>query len=359
MKLFSFFRVNVYISKIHKINIIIMKSSIILKFLIILTLNLTFACSGAGHKKEASTQKQEQSTEAKTSPEYPKEETKEESASKNKEAINENDAAKTKTAADNPTIKGIGNANLESQKNRKFLRTAETKMKVKNVQNTTRKIEDLVGKYKGFITYSNMKAQINRVETNRLNIDSLLELKFYEVNNEIILRVPNPKMDSLLRDVQDLGYFIDYINSSAEDVALQMLKHQLQGNRYDNSNNRVQNAIDSKGKDLYNIGNAENNLLERQLQSDNNKVAQMELDDKINYSSVKIYLYQKENILKENIINPEKAISQVSFWQRMGNALSTGLILVQDFVVLFTHLWLFWLSLIVGIVIFRQVRNKK
>ncbi|TAF99099.1 MAG: DUF4349 domain-containing protein [Cytophagia bacterium] len=358
MKLFVFFRVNVYISKIHKINIIIMKSSIILKFLIVLSLNLTFACS-AGHKKEAPIQKEAQSTEAKISPEYAKEETKEEAGSKNKEATNEDDAIKTKTAADNPTIKGITNANLESQKNRKFLRTAETKMKVKNVQNTTRKIEDLVGKYKGFITYSNMKAQINRVETNRLNIDSLLELKFYEVNNEIILRVPNPKMDSLLRDVQDLGYFIDYINSSAEDVALQMLKHQLQGNRYDNSNNRVQNAIDSKGKNLYDVGNAENNLLERQLQSDNNKVAQMELDDKINYSSVKIYLYQKENILKENIINPEKAISQVSFWQRMGNALSTGLLLVQDFVVLFTHLWLFWLILIVSIIIFRQVRSKK
>lgn len=338
-----------------------MKKSIIAKFLISLGLSLMLSCAGAEKRESKMAEtKEEQSVKAEAPVENTKEFAKEETQAKKDEAKQSDEAeAKAKAPKEEESIKGVTNANLENQKNRKFLRQAETKMQVKNVQNTTRKIEDLMVKYKGFITSANMKAQVMRIENNPLSIDSLIELKFYEVNNELILRVPNEKMDSLMRNIQDLGHFIEYVTATADDMSFEILGHQLAGKRYDKSNNRVENAINNKGKELYSVENAENNLLERQLQSDNNKIAQMQLEDKINYSRIKVYLYQRETIKRENIVNPQKLIFQPTFLQRMSNAFYFGWVLVQEFIILLTNLWLFWLILIGGVVVFRKWKARK
>jgi len=234
--------------------------------------------------------------------------------------------------------------NLESQKGRKFIRTADVKGKVKDVMKTTMKIEDVTSEFKGFITSTDLKSVISYTENPAISADSLLEIKHYIVENHLTIRVPNEKMDSLMRKLGFLFDFVDYRVMKAEDVSLQILSNEMQQKRFNTFENRYTNAIDSKGRKLDETAGAEENLLNRQLQSDQSKIHKLNLEDQIAYSTIQLHLYQRETVTREVYANYRNIESyRPSLWSRIGDALRDGWRVVEHLIVFLFQLWWFWI----------------
>lgn len=58
---------------------------------------------------------------------------------------------------------------------KKFIRTAEMKFRVKNVQKATINIEDLAAKHGGYVTYTNLQTTDNHTSITPISEDSILE----------------------------------------------------------------------------------------------------------------------------------------------------------------------------------------
>ena len=108
-----------------------------------------------------------------------------------------------------------------------FVRTADLKFKVNNVSQTTAVVEDIASKQGGFVTYTHLASDIDHVSTIPVSPDSSLETTYYNVTNSMVLRVPNTKLDTTLKEIARSVDYLDYRIIKADDVALQLLSNEL------------------------------------------------------------------------------------------------------------------------------------
>jgi len=223
---------------------------------------------------------------------------------------------------------------------RKFIRTADLKFKVKNVIKSTYAIEDIVNRQEGFVTYTNLVSSINHVSTTNISADSSLETTYYSVTNTMILRVPNTRLDTTLKAIALNIDFLDYRVIQAEDVALQILSNNLTQKRSAKNEERLENAIDNRGKKLNETTVAEEILLSKQEQADNAKIANLSLNDQIKFSTINLSFYQRQTVKRELISNEKNiAAYEPGFGSKMLDALKNGWAILEYIVLVFANLW--------------------
>ncbi len=240
----------------------------------------------------------------------------------------------------------------ESESNgvdRKFIRTADLKFKVKSVSETTTSIEDLTNREGGFVTYTNLSSSIDNVSTIKISEDSLLETTYYTVTNSITIRVPNYKLDSILKTIAKYATYLDYRTIKADDVALQLLTNRLTQKRAALAQKRLAGGGKSNGT----IGSiyTEESMLDRQEEADNAKVANLSLNDQINYSTVNLLIYQRQTLKRERVANDANIEEyKPAFGSKAWAALKSGWHGLEQFILILLEIW--WLLLLIGIAIF-------
>jgi hypothetical protein len=221
-----------------------------------------------------------------------------------------------------------------------FIRTADIKFKVKDVKQSTFAIEDLVSSHGGYVTYTNLSSTISYQYKTQVSSDSTEERTHYNVDNSITIRVPNRHLDSVLRGMAPLMDFLDHRTIKADDIKYTLLSNQLAEKRYKDHKQRFTKTIDSKGKKLKETVNAEDELLIKDELADNTKIETMELMDQVNYSTVKLYIYQPETIKKALVANEEKVEPYVpSFGKRLGNSFVEGWHVFENIILFFVNIW--------------------
>jgi len=241
----------------------------------------------------------------------------------------------------------------------KFIRTAELKFKVKSVIKSTYNIEDITNRQGGFVTYTNLTSNIDKVTKIAVSADSSLETTYYTVSNSITLRVPNTKLDTTLKEISKNIEYLDYRIIKADDVALQILSNNLTQKRSAKNEQRLTNAIDNRGKKLNETTVAEEVLLSKQEQADNAKVSNLSLMDQINFSTINLYIYQRQTIKRELISN-DKNIDEYKpdFGSKIIEALKFGLDILEAFLVFLIKLWGLFLLGILAFILYRKFGHK-
>jgi hypothetical protein len=250
-----------------------------------------------------------------------------------------------------------------SDTTRRMIRTADIKFKVEDVIKATYNIENIVINHNGFVENSNLTSQINRTGETAVKEDSVLLTTYYTVINTLVLRVPNTQLDPTLKEIAQFVEFMDYRNISAQDVTLDLLAKKLEQNRLAKYDNRMTNAIDNKGKRLNDVNDAEDNLLQKQAQADEAKLANLQTLDKIKFSMVTLSLYQNQSI-KYEIIAKEKTIKPYStpFGTRFIDALKFGWTIIVEICLFLVNSWsLIFIGVLVflGVKYFRKMISKK
>lgn len=248
---------------------------------------------------------------------------------------------------------------VDKNSTRKFIRTADVKFKVKNVAKSTYAIEDATAKFGGFVTYTNLQSTINEEDKTKVSQDSTLVTTKYKVENNITIRVPNTKLDTVIKTIAKQIHFLDYRIIKADDVSLQMLSNEMAQKRSNSSEKRLKNAIDSKGKKLNQIVDAEENLDLKKEQNDASKIQNLSLNDQVNFSTITLNIYQDESIKQEMIAN-EKSIN--SYRPNIGlqilDSLKTGWFMFENIIATIVLLWPLFLIGILGFFGYKKLIKK-
>lgn len=244
------------------------------------------------------------------------------------------------TATDSTSLVSSSAAVEHKNNGRKFVRTADVKFKVKNVAKSTYLIEDATTKFGGFVTYTNLQSNIYKEDKTKVSQDSTLITTKYKVENNITIRVPNTKMDTVIKTIAKQIHFLDYRIIKAEDVSLQMLANEMAQKRSNSTEKRIENAIDKKGKKLNQIISAEENLATKKEQNDATKLQNLSLNDQINFSTLTLNIYQDESIKQEMIAN-EKSINtyRPNIGLQLWDSLKTGWYMLENILSFIVVLW--------------------
>jgi Domain of unknown function (DUF4349) len=223
---------------------------------------------------------------------------------------------------------------------RHFLRTADIKFKVKDVAAATYGIENIVSRHGGFIRYTNLSSQVNDKSVVQVSPDSSMEITRYAVTNTITLSVPNNRLDNTLKDLAVHIDYLDYRVIRAEDVSLQLLSNSLANKRSEKFKQRMENGVSNNRKKLAETTEAENLLMKTQQTSDEAEITNLDLTDKVNFSTVKIDMYQNEGVLNQMVAFEKQVIPyQQDFFSAFKDSIAAGWSIIEYVVLLVVRLW--------------------
>lgn len=277
-----------------------------------------------------------------------------------KESASTENAAYTEEAITEDMSIVPSSASVETKNsNRKFVRTADVKFKVKNVAKSTYAIEDATTKFGGFVTYTNLQSNIHSENRTKVSQDSTLVTTKYKVDNNITIRIPNTKMDTVIKTIAKQIHFLDFRIIKADDVSLQMLSNELAQKRSNSSEKRLENAIDSKGKKLNQIVKAEETLDAKKEQNDASKLQNLSLQDQVNFSTLTLNIYQDESIKQEMVAN-EKSINayRPNIGLQIWDSIKTGWFMMENIISFLVMLWPFILIGIFGFLGYKRFLKK-
>ena len=250
-------------------------------------------------------------------------------------------------------------SNIIKLPQRKFIRTADLKFKVKNTTKSTDAIENAARRYGGFVASSELESTVNESLSTKISQDSTLETTKYTVENNITLRVPNNQFDTVVKTIAKEIAFLDSRTIKADDVALQLLSNEMAQRRSSIHQKRLEKAIDTKGKKLNQIMDSEDKVDTAGAENDAKKIENLSLQDQVNFSTITLKIYQRETIKQEVVANEKDAHSyQPQLGLQLLDAIKSGWYILESLLVVIVQIW----SLILlGVLIFLVIKkyNKK
>lgn len=238
--------------------------------------------------------------------------------------------------------------------NHRFIRTADMAFRVKDVVQATLGIEDIVKAHHGWIVNTRLRSEPRGSQTIPVSEDSLLELSRYELMNTVSLRLPDDELDVALREIGSWVDLFDHRDITADDIKLRMTANALAERRAKAHSQRLGQAIDDRGRRLRETVSAEEALLASDEKRDQSLLNNMDLADRVAFSTVSLDIRQPE-LTRREMKASDHALSayEPSLGSRVLDALAdgwhlvemliTGLVAIWPVVVLLSGaLWLLW-----------------
>lgn len=248
--------------------------------------------------------------------------------------------------ADSTTIKRDEVSYAASQQipDKKFVKTAEVSMEVKDVYEATVHIENALKNVGGFVTKSELQSQVIEEETYNTSDQNAVLLRKFNSYNKMQVRVPSEKLGTFLTSVNDRKLFLNTRIISAEDVTNNSKIAELELKK-----------INKTGEVISQMKNNEKkaNLTEENEQKNNTQqIENLNLADNIKYSTVDIYIKEPKVRIAEIAITNTQFYDnkyQVNFFYEAKSSLLNGFYFVQKFFVFLLNFWPLFMGILIVI----------
>jgi hypothetical protein len=171
--------------------------------------------------------------------------------------------------------------------------------------------------------------------------------------------VPNRQLDTVVKAIAKQVDYLDFRVIKAEDASLQMLSNDMAQRRNDAHRKRMENEIDKQPRKLNDINTSENALLAKQESTDNSKIENLAMNDKVAFSTVTLAIYESEKVKQELTAN-EKSVNayRPHIGLQIWDSLKTGWFILEGILAFIAKLWSLILIVVVAIVLYKKYGRK-
>jgi len=241
---------------------------------------------------------------------------------------------------------------------KKFIKTADLKFKAKKVENTTHVIEKLAIDLGGYVQQSEINSTVNLQRNIELSSDTMLSVSEYYVYNNLIIRVPCIYFDSVLNFIAKQHIYLDYRKVQTLDVSTTFLRNKLKAEKNSEYEKRIQKLSDQNVRRLNDNVNAETQAAELADKAIDKKIENYELQDKIDFSTVSMNIYQANSVFEERVKNTQLKQYKPGFWKRAWDAILGGWNIILEILIALIYLWPIYLLLILIYIGIKYFRNR-
>ena len=210
----------------------------------------------------------------------------------------------------------------EPNAERKIIRNADFRMQVDNVEKSTAQIENMI-KLKGGYTSS-----VN------------LSTNGSYVNNNITIRIPNEKLDSLLDDITKEATHVDHKRITSTDVTEEFVDLKIRLETKKQVRDRYIDILQNKAKTVEEILSSEERIRVIQEEIESKEGRLRYLSNQVSLSTIHLEIYQYDGT----------GIVRATYLNKVGRAFANGWDNMKGFLLVLVNLWPFWIML--GIIIY-------
>ena len=232
------------------------------------------------------------------------------------------------------TSDSISMAATQEVEGKKFIKTADVNMEVKNVYESTISIEKYLKENGGFVTKSEMNSSVLSEENFPINDAEAKLVREFRQINDMEVRVPTVKLGEFLEFVNQSNLFLHTRNISAEDVSANIMMADLEEKRMKKTETNIQTIKNNSEK----VNLADNNLSEQ----NNQKLATYNLSDNLKYSTVNLHLKEPSSRISSIAVTNTKNFDnqyRYNFFYDVKNAIIKGFYLTQEIIVGLFTIW--------------------
>lgn len=261
-------------------------------------------------------------------------------------------ASEDKAASMEMVTDSVSMVATQEIKDRKFVKTADVNMEVKDVYESSIFIEKKLQELGGFVTSSNLNARVLSENTYQTSDEDAMLVRKYQTENKMQVRIPTEHLGGFLTFINDKKVFLNSRIILAEDVTNNARIAELE-------NKNLQETKEVIGKMKNDKDKAEltaQNLAEKQYQN----VANISLADNLKYSTVDIYIQEPTIRIAEIAVTNSKGVDQkyqFNFLYDFKNALQEGFYLIQRLIIGLVTIWPIVLILGAGLYFWRKRKN--
>jgi hypothetical protein len=146
------------------------------------------------------------------------------------------------------TSDSISMAATQEVEGKKFIKTADVNMEVKNVYESTISIEKYLKENGGFVTKSEMNSSVLSEENFPINDAEAKLVREFRQINDMEVRVPTVKLGEFLEFVNQSNLFLHTRNISAEDVSANIMMADLEEKRMKKTESNIQTIKNNSEK---------------------------------------------------------------------------------------------------------------
>lgn len=234
---------------------------------------------------------------------------------------------------------------------KKFVKTADIDMEVKDVYDATIFIEKQMKDLGGFVTTSRLNSNVISEETYETSDSEATLLKKYQTDNKMQVRVPTEKLGDFLTFINDKKLFLNSRIIIAEDVTDNARIAELEAKKIAKTGEVIGQMKNNGEKAERTEANLEKNNAQQ--------IESMKLADNLKYSTIDIYIKEPKLRVAEIAVTNTKNIDnkyKFNFFYDFKNAFVEGFYLVQKLVIGMVTIWPL---LLIGAVIFYFIRKRK
>ncbi len=234
---------------------------------------------------------------------------------------------------------------------KKFVKTADVDMEVKDVYEATIFIEKQLKDIGGFVTVSRLQSNVTSEDTYETSDSQATLVKKFQTENKMQVRVPTEKLGDFLTFINDKKLFLNSRVITAEDVTSNAKIAELETKKLE----KTGEVIDKMKNNGDKVDKTENNLSQNNAQ----QIQNLQLADNLKYSTVDIYIKEPKVRVAEITVTNTKNIDnkyKFNFFYDLKNAFVEGYYLIQRLIV---GLVTIWPIVLIGAVVVYFLRKKK
>lgn len=222
---------------------------------------------------------------------------------------------------------------LYSNGKTKLIKTLDYRFEVESVNKTTEAIERIVKKYPAYIS------------------DSKMELENPVLENKLSIRVENDFFQDVVKEIDQLAYFVNYRTITTEDVAKEFvdLESRIKTKRL--VEKRYAEILRNKAGTIAEVLAAEDKIgeLHEEIEAAISRINY--LKDQVSYSTINLEYYQKitQQIAEEDVPSTGNDFKR---------ALSAGWNGIVSFALVLAYIWPVILVAFIGGIIYRLRKRK-
>ncbi|NHZ43399.1 DUF4349 domain-containing protein [Massilia aquatica] len=244
---------------------------------------------------------------------------------------------------------------------RKFIRTAKASFRVKDVYVAALGIEDTVASHGGFVVKNDITSNTLRIERQPVDKGKLIELKEYEVQGQLTVRVPSARTQEFLRAIAGHVVFLNERKFSAHDAQFDLLRQSLEAMRGQETQAELGDTLKDGGK-LAQRADVIALRGEAKAARDAALLAKKESDDQVAFSTIELTLSQPSRMLRSELADVDSLFEQLQpgFASRLQDKLARGWDGALELLLALAGVWpLLLLGVLGGLPLWRALRRRK
>ncbi|PZF74388.1 DUF4349 domain-containing protein [Taibaiella soli] len=237
---------------------------------------------------------------------------------------------------------------------RKIVHTADFNCRVKDVFQTTDKLEKMVRSVGGIVSESTLENQKSELHTQPYTEDSLRQVQEYRTVAHLTLRVPVKMVDSLLDAIPQYVDFMERRQLRLQDVTYQYMANQWQQEgRGSWDDKALQHAKSTKDV----IAAADRSQSDK-MQDISNRIDNMHIDDNTRFATITLDIFQPSKV--DVLIVPNgNYIARTPLSKRLMSGLRNGVEMIESVFVFFMYIWPLLVLAGVAYFVFRIMKKRR